>query len=142
MIYNTIRIKKYLRHFVVSIKKSCIFAYQNKTKEQIKKIGDKKMTAQQVKETLSANRQIVIDFFIANVKEDRFYTLKWFMERVLVNAEASWKRRVNVGEKEVKSVLNNIMKNYPVIAKGYKSNFQKAAEYFGYNKAKQIANAK
>lgn len=100
------------------------------------------MTAQQVKETLSANRQIVIDFFIANVKEDRFYTLKWFMERVLVNAEASWKRRVNVGEKEVKSVLNNIMKNYPVIAKGYKSNFQKAAEYFGYNKAKQIANAK
>lgn len=100
------------------------------------------MTAQQVKETLSANRQIVIDFFNDKVKEDRFYTLKWFMERVLAYAEISWKRRVNIGEKELFRVLNEIMKDYPMIAKGYKSNFQKAVEYFGYNKAVQIANAR
>lgn len=100
------------------------------------------MTSQQVKETLSANRQIVIDFFNENAKEDRFYTLKWFMERVLVNAEISWKRRVNIGEKEVMSVINNVVKCHPQMLKGYKSNFQKAVEYFGYNKAYQILNAR
>ena len=101
------------------------------------------MTAQQVKETLTANREMVISFFNENVKEnDRFYTLKWFMNRVLVNAEISWKRRVNIGEKEVKSILNSVMRENPQIAKGYKSNFEKAAAYFGYNKAVQIANAR
>ena len=100
------------------------------------------MTAQQVKETLTANREMVINFFNENVKQnDSFFTLKWFMNRVLANAEISWKRRVNIGEKEVKSILNSIMKNYPMIAKDYRSNFEKAAVYFGYNKTVQIANA-
>ena len=34
------------------------------------------------------------------------------------------------------------MNNYPQIAKGYVSNYQKAVNYFGEEKAKQILNAK
>ncbi|MCF0256694.1 MAG: hypothetical protein HUK10_10475 [Bacteroides heparinolyticus] len=100
------------------------------------------MTAEQVKEILRSNREMVIEFFNANVKKDNFYTLSWFMTRVLENATLSWARRVNVGEKEVNSILNAIMKTYPQIANGYISNYQKAVNYFGKEKANQILNAR
>lgn len=85
---------------------------------------------------------MVINFFNENVKEDNFYTLGWFMTRVLNEATPSWMRRKNIGEKEILSVLNKIIKNNPQIAKGYVSNYQKAVNYFGEEKAYQILSAK
>ncbi|WP_373720157.1 hypothetical protein [Bacteroides heparinolyticus] len=100
------------------------------------------MTAEQVKETLSSNREMVIEFFNANVKKDNFYTLKWFMSRVLQYATLAWARRVNVGEKEINSILKTIMKDYPQIANGYVSNYQKAVNYFGEEKVRMMLNGK
>lgn len=100
------------------------------------------MTTEQVKEILKSNREMVIEFFNANVKKDSFYTLNWFMTRVLENATLSWARRVNVGEKEINSILNSIMKSYPQIANGYVSNYEKAVNYFGEEKVRQMLNAK
>lgn len=100
------------------------------------------MTAAEVKTVLGSNREMVILFFNENVKTDNFYTLGWFMARVLTEATASWSRRKNVAEKEIMSVMNRIMKNYPQIAKGYVSNYEKAVNYFGKEKANQILNAK
>ena len=100
------------------------------------------MTPSEVTSVLKGNRNLVIDFFTENCEEDNFYTLAWFMGRVLAEATPSWSRRKNVGEKEILSILNKIMKIYPQIAKGYVSNFQKAVSYFGYEKANQILNAR
>lgn len=83
------------------------------------------MTTTEVKSVLGENREMIINFFNENVKEDNFYNLKWFMTRVLNNAEISWKRRKSIGEKEITSVLNSIIKQYSNIKKGYISNFQK-----------------
>lgn len=100
------------------------------------------MTASEVKSVLSANREVVINYFNDNVKVDSFYTLGWFMTRVLNEATASWSRRKNIGEKEIMSVIKSVMKCYPQIAKGYVSNWQKAVNYFGEDKARKILNAK
>lgn len=100
------------------------------------------MTTTEVKLVLSENREMVIDFFNEKVKEDNFYNLKWFMTRVLNNAEISWKRRKNIGEKEITSVLNGIIKQYPQIKKGYISNYQKAVNYHGEDKVKMMLHCK
>lgn len=97
------------------------------------------MTALEVKQVLSRNREIVIDFFNKEIKEDKFYTLAWFMTRVLKNAEISWARRKNIGEKEISSILNSLIKQYPQIKKGYVSNYQKAVNYFGEEKVKMMS---
>ena len=94
------------------------------------------MTAVEVKTVLGNNREIVINFFGENVKTDKFYTLGWFMTRVLNEATSSWARRKNITEKEIMSVLNKVMRNYPQIAKNYISNYQKVVNYFGEEKAK------
>ena len=96
------------------------------------------MTTLEVKQVLSNNREIVINFFNENVKEDKFYTLAWFMTRVLKNAEISWARRKNIGEKEINSILNSLVKQFPQIKKGYVSNYQKAVNYFGEEKFKMM----
>lgn len=100
------------------------------------------MNATEVTSVLKENRNQVIRFFNENCKEDKFYTLSWFMNRVLVEATASWSRRKNVGEKEVLSILTKVMRVYPQIAKGYISNYQKAVNYFGAEKANQISEAR
>lgn len=100
------------------------------------------MNAIEVKSILTDNRELVINFFNDKCKKDNFYTLGWFMTRVLNEATISWARRKNIGEKEIYSTLNTIIKNYPQIAKGYISNFQKAVNYFGKDKAVQILNTK
>lgn len=100
------------------------------------------MTATEVKKVLSDNREMVITFFNEHVKEDSFYTLNWFMTRVMNEANASWTRRKNIGEKEITSMLNKIVSAYPQIARGYVSNYQKAVNYFGKEKADQILNSK
>ena len=64
------------------------------------------------------------------------------MTRVLNESVASWSRRKNIAEKEIMSVMNKVMKSYPQIAKGYISNYEKAVNYFGKEKADQILNAK
>lgn len=91
---------------------------------------------------MGENREMVINFFSENVKEDSFYTLAWFMTRVLKNAEISWSRRKNIGEKDIQSVMNSIMKSYPQISKSYVSNYQKAVNYFGVEKVKMMLNSK
>lgn len=98
------------------------------------------MTTLEVKQVLSNNREIVINFFNENVKEDKFYTLAWFMTRVLKNAEISWARRKNIGEKEINSILNSLVKQFPQIKKGYVSNYQKAVNYFGEEKVKMMSH--
>lgn len=100
------------------------------------------MTTEQIKQQLTANRELVISFYNENVKSDNFYTLKWFMIRVMDYANISWTRRKNIAVKDVNSVLKSIIKDYPQIAKGYKSNWQKAVNYYGYEQAKRIADAK
>lgn len=100
------------------------------------------MTAEEVNTVLSSNREMVISFFNENVKADNFYTLKWFMIRVLTEATLSWARRKSIGEKEIQSVLSGVMRNYPQISKGYVSNYAKAVNYFGKEKADQILNTK
>ena len=100
------------------------------------------MTAAEVTAVLKDNRDLVINFFNENVKVDKFYNLGWFMGRVLVEANASWARCKNIGEKEITSILNKIIKIYPQIAKEYVSNYQKAVNYFGKDKADQILNSK
>lgn len=100
------------------------------------------MTAEEVNTVLSSNREMVISFFNENVKADNFYTLRWFMIRVLNEATLSWARRKNIGEKEIQSVLSRVMRNYPQISKGCVSNYAKAVNYFGKGKADQILNAK
>lgn len=100
------------------------------------------MNATEVKQVLANNRDQVITYYQDNVKEDDFYSLNWFMNRVLREAELSWVRRVNITEKDINSTLNKILKNYPQIATGYVSNYQKAVNYFGKEKADQILNAK
>ena len=100
------------------------------------------MTAEEVNTVLGSNREMVISFFNENVKVDNFYTLRWFMIRVLNEATLSWARRKNIGEKEIQSVLSRVMLNYPQISKGYVSNYAKAVNYFGKEKANQILNAK
>lgn len=102
----------------------------------------KKMTATEVKEVLSENREMVINFFNENVKVDNFYNLKWFMTRVLNAAEISWNRRKNIGEKDIVSVLNGVVKQYPQIQKGYISNYQKAVNYHGEDKVKMMLHCK
>lgn len=104
-------------------------------------LKDKDMTATEVKTVLSNNREIVINFFNENVKEDKFYTLKWFMTIILKSAVISWSRRKNISEKDIMTVMNSTMKNYPQIANGYVSNYQKAVNYFGENKVKQMLNS-
>lgn len=100
------------------------------------------MTAIEVKQFLSSNREMVISFFNEKCKIDKFYTLSWFMTRVLNEATASWARRKNISEKEITSVLNRVMRYNPQISKGYVSNYQKAVNYFGKEKANQILNSK
>lgn len=100
------------------------------------------MTTEETKTVLKDNREMVINFFNENIKDDNFYTLGWFMTRVLNEAAISWARRKNIGQKEIMSVLNRIVKNFPQIEKGYVSNYQKAVNYFGKEKANQILNAK
>lgn len=100
------------------------------------------MTASEVKSILGNNREMIINFFYDNVKEDNFYYLGWFMTRVLNESIASWIKRKNIAEKEIMSVMNKVMKSYPQIAKGYISNYEKAVNYFGKEKANQILNAK
>lgn len=100
------------------------------------------MTAIEVKEVLANNRQLVISYFNENVKQDSFYNLSWFMTRILQESEIVWRRRKNVSEKEIMSVIAKIMKQYPQIAKNYVSNFEKAVNYFGEDKAKQMINIK
>lgn len=100
------------------------------------------MTALEVKTVLSDNREMVINFFGENVKTDSFYTLGWFMTRVLNEATASWTRRKNITDNEIMSVMGRVMKNYPQIAKNYTSNYRKAVNYFGKEKANQILNSK
>ena len=100
------------------------------------------MTAAEVTAVLKDNRDLVINFFNENVKVDKFYNLGWFMGRVLVEANASSARRKTIGEKEITSILNKIIKIYPQIAKEYVSNYQKAVNYFGKDKADQILNSK
>lgn len=100
------------------------------------------MTASEVKSILGNNREMIINFFYDNVKEDNFYNLSWFMTRVLNESIASWIKRKNIAEKEIMSVMNKVMKSYPQIAKGYISNYEKAVNYFGKEKANQILNAK
>jgi hypothetical protein len=100
------------------------------------------MTAIEVKEVLANNRQLVISYFNENVKQDSFYNLGWFMTRILQESEIVWRRRKNVSEKEIMSVIAKIMKQYPQIAKDYISNFEKAVNYFGEDKAKQMMNIK
>lgn len=101
------------------------------------------MTAEQVKQTLSAHREMVISYYEANCKSNyKHYTLAWFMQRILSNAEISWARRVNISEKDVMSQINQVMRHYPYIAKGYVSNFQKAINYHGYDKVMQICHTK
>ena len=56
--------------------------------------------------------------------------------------DKSFKRSYPVGEKEIQSVLSRVMRNYPQISKGYVSNYAKAVNYFGKEKANQILNAK
>lgn len=51
------------------------------------------MTAEEVNTVLGSNREMVISFFNENVKVDNFYTLRWFMIRVLNEATLSWARR-------------------------------------------------
>ena len=51
------------------------------------------MTAEEVNTVLGSNREMIISFFDENVKADNFYTLKWFMIRVLNEATLSWARR-------------------------------------------------
>ena len=92
------------------------------------------MTAEEVNTVLGSNREMVISFFNENVKVDNFYTLRWFMIRVLNEATLSWARRKNIGEKEIQSVLSRVMRNV--------SNYAKAVNYFGKEKANQILNAK
>lgn len=99
------------------------------------------MTREQVTEILKDNRDMVINFHNEKCKVDKFYTLKWFMTRVLERAVSSWARRVNIGEKEINQVINGVAKDYPQIMIGYKSNWDKAVAYFGYEHAKMIANA-
>lgn len=100
------------------------------------------MTAIEVKQFLSSNKEMVISFFNEKCKIDKFYTLAWFMTRVLNEATASWARRKNISEKEITSVLNRVMRYNPQIHKGYVSNYQKAVNYFGKEKANQILNSK
>jgi hypothetical protein len=100
------------------------------------------MTAEEVSTVLGSNREMIISFFDENVKADNFYTLKWFMIRVLNEATLSWARRKNIGEKEIQSVLSKVIRNYPQISKDYISNYAKAVNYFGREKANQILNAK
>ena len=100
------------------------------------------MTAIEIKTVLGNNREMVINFFNENVKVDNFYTLGWFMTIILNEATASWSKRKNIAEKEIMSVMNRVMKNYPQIAKEYISNYQKAVNYFGKEEANQILNAK
>lgn len=100
------------------------------------------MTAIEVKEVLANNRQLVISYFNENVKQDSFYNLSWFMTRILQESEIVWRRRKNVSEKEIMSVIAKIMKQYPQIAKNYVSNIEKAINYFGEDKVKQMMNIK
>lgn len=100
------------------------------------------MTAIEVKSVLADNRNLVISYFNENVKQDSFYNLGWFMTRILQESEIVWRRRKNVSEKEIMSVIAKIMKQYPQIAKNYVSNFEKAVNYFGEDKAKQMINIK
>ncbi len=51
------------------------------------------MTASEVKSILGNNREMIINFFYDNVKEDNFYNLGWFMTRVLNESIASWIKR-------------------------------------------------
>ena len=99
------------------------------------------MIATEVTSVLKENRNQVIDFFNENCKDDKFYTLSWFMNRVLAEATVSWGRRKNVGEKEISSILSKVMRVYPQIAKGYISNYQKTVNYYGAEKAKQMYEA-
>lgn len=100
------------------------------------------MTAEEVNTVLGGNREMIISFFDENVKADNFYTLKWFMIRVLNEAALSWAGRKNTGEKEIQSVPGKVIRNYPQIPKDYISNYAKAVNYFGREKANQILNAK
>ena len=100
------------------------------------------MNAQEVKEILSKNRDMYINYFNDNCRVYKHYTLKWFMERCLEQAEYSWARRKNIGEKELNYIIKSVMKTYPFLAKNYVSNWQKAVNYFGEERALQILNAR
>lgn len=57
------------------------------------------MTASEVKSILRNNREMIINFFYDNVKEDNFYNLGWFMTRVLNESIASWIKRKKYSRK-------------------------------------------
>lgn len=99
------------------------------------------MTAEEVKIELSKHRDLVINYYKDNCKEDRLKTLKWYMCRVLQHAEISWSRRKNITEKDVNSVIKGVMKSYPQLKKGYISNWQKAVNYYGLETARLMAEA-
>lgn len=101
------------------------------------------MTTEQILNILKDNRELVISFYKENCNTShKFYTLKWFMTKVLDYANLSWGRRVNISEKDIICQMKQILKHYPQMTNGYKSNWQKAVEYHGYDKACLIANAK
>lgn len=101
------------------------------------------MTTQEVKAILSENRDLVINYYNENcAPRDKFFSLKWFMERVLINAELSWARRKNIGEKEIMTAIKQVIKSNPFLLKGYKSNWEKAVYYHGLDLAKKISNCK
>lgn len=101
------------------------------------------MTQNEVKMTLAANRDLVISFFNNECAENHpHYTLKWFMTQILERAEIGWARRRNISEKEIISMMTKMFNTYPSLKKGYVSNWQKAVNYFGYDKACAIARTR
>lgn len=119
-----------------------LYRWKGDTVFRLTEIKSKIMIATEVTSVLKENRNQVIDFFNENCKDDKFYTLSWFMNRVLAEATASWSMRKNVGEKEILSILNKVMRIYPQLARGYVSNHQKAVNYFGAEKANQISETR
>lgn len=110
---------------------------------QLDKLCTENMTQQEVKSILSANRDLVINYYAENcAPRNKFYDIKWFMGRVLVNAEISWAKRKNIAEKDVMAVIKSVIKSNPQLLKGYMSNWEKAVRYHGYDLAKKIADCK
>lgn len=120
----------------------CTIKIINNRAAQLVKHCTEDMTQQEIQTTLAANRDIVINYFNENCKDDKFYNLKWFMTSILKHAQITWVRRKNIAEKDVMSVINQIVKCNPFLLKGYKSNWEKAVYYHGYDLAKNISNCK
>ena len=100
------------------------------------------MTHEQTIQILHENRDEVIDFYKENVnpKEE---SLRNFMISFLRHAEIRWERRVNINpEKDLPRIFKAFKRDNAYMMKGYVSNWQKAVNYFGYEKAARIANAR